>query len=601
MVNRPMDRRERGSDARRNRPGNKYVKPPFLVVKLPCSSVILWSHQLVDDHLMLALPAPVTVLRHSSGLRSLSTWSAVIRRLGVCLAGIGLVSACAAIRPVDAAPADRGGYPALDLSTSRVATQSDPLRLLNRITWGSTASDMEHLQAVGAARYLEEQLRPNPAAKLPPEIENTIAQLSVSQMQLADVAGQLREQQRALKNITDDEQRAQAKQAEQKTLNLYARDAASRSLLRAVYSPQQLQEQLVWFWSNHFSVFQGKHQLRVAVGDFEEQAIRPHVLGKFRDLLAATAHHPAMLMYLDNQQNAAGHINENYARELMELHTLGVNGGYSQQDVQELARILTGVGVNLEGRTPNIRRDLQGQYVQNGLFEFNPNRHDYGSKVLLGQAIRSQGLAELDEALDRLARHPATARFISRKLAQYFVSDTPSEALVNRMAKTFLARDGDISETLRTLFASDEFAESLGKKFKDPVHYVVSAVRLAYDKKPILNPNPMLGWLNRMGQPLFGRQTPDGYPMTEAAWSGSGQMTNRFEVAKALGSGHAGLFRTEAPNPVERPAFPQLANPLYYSHLQKQLSPSTQRALDQASSPQEWNSLLLASPEFMYR
>ena len=257
--------------------------------------------------------------------------------------------------------------------------------------------------------------------------------------------------------------------------------------------------------------------------------------GRFRDLLGATVYHPAMLSYLDNYQNAAGHINENYARELMELHTLGVNGGYTQTDVQELARVLTGLGVNYTADTPKVKPALEKQYVRRGLFEFNPNRHDYGDKHILGQTVKGRGLAEVDEMLDRLARHPATAHFVSRKLALYFVSDAPSAALVDHMAQTWAQTDGNIAAVLQTMFASPEFAHSLGHKFKDPVHYVVSSVRLAYGDKPILNAGPMLNWLNRMGEPLYGHQTPDGYGLTESAWASAGQLNTRFEIARAIG------------------------------------------------------------------
>jgi uncharacterized protein (DUF1800 family) len=358
---------------------------------------------------------------------------------------------------------------------------------------------------------------------------------------------------------------------------------------------------MIWFWMNHFSVHQGKSNNRAMIGDFEETAIRPYALGKFRDLLTATAFHPAMIRYLDNEQNAANRINENYAREIMELHTMGVGGGYSQHDVQELARILTGVGVNLGTTMPPVKKELTAQYVRTGLFEFNPNRHDYGNKMFLGQALKSRGLAEVNEAIDRLSRNPATARYISKKLALFFVSDDPPAELIERLAATFTSTDGDIAATLRTLFGSAEFNASLGKKFKAPLHYVVSAVRLAYDEKPILNAGPMLNWLNRMGQPMFGRQTPDGYPLAEAAWASPGQMATRFEIAKAIGSGSAGLFKTDGPQPIEKPAFPQLANALYFGQLQASLSPATRHALDQAGSAQEWNMLLMSSPEMMYR
>lgn len=478
--------------------------------------------------------------------------------------------------------------------------QVDAVALLNRVTWGVNFSTSRQVDALGLERYLERQLHPNPGL-LPAPVQAQIAAMTITQRPLELLLQELEQRRQDVDAIADDEEKKAARQAYQQELNRLAREAATRSLLRALYSPNQLQEQMSWFWMNHFNVHQGKHNVRAMVGDYEEQAIRPHALGKFRDLLAATAHHPAMLRYLDNEHNAANRINENYARELMELHTLGVDGGYSQRDVQELARILTGVGVNLGSSTPNVRRELQPQYVRRGAFEFNPNRHDYGDKQFLGQAVRGRGLAEFDEAIERLSRHPSTARFVSRKLAMFFVSDEPPAALVERMAQTFLGTDGEIAATLRTLFNSPEFTQSLGHKFKDPVHYIVSAVRLAYDDKPILNAGPMLNWLNRMGEPLYGRQTPDGYPTAESAWASPGQMTTRFEIAKAIGSGSAGLFKTDDPQPQERAAFPQLANPLYFQSLQKTLGPATRQALEQAGSPQEWNSFLLSSPEMMRR
>jgi uncharacterized protein (DUF1800 family) len=257
--------------------------------------------------------------------------------------------------------------------------------------------------------------------------------------------------------------------------------------------------------------------------------------------------------------------------------------------------------VNVTDKTPNVRPELRSQYVRDGLFEFNPARHDYGVKSVLGHSIRGRGLAEVDEVLDVLCRHPATARFVSRKIAIFFVADDPPPALVARMAQVFTRTDGDIAEVLRAMMESPEFAQSLGNKFKDPMHYVVSAVRLAYDDKPILNPNPMLGWLNRLGEAPYNRQTPDGYPMTGAAWSSPGQMMARFEIARAIGSGSAGLFKTEGANPVEQPAFPRLANALYYRALENSLGQPTRTALEKATSPQEWNVFLLSSPDFMYR
>jgi len=278
---------------------------------------------------------------------------------------------------------------------------------------------------------------------------------------------------------------------------------------------------------------------------------------------------------------------------------MGVDGGYTQRDVQELARILTGVGFNFKREGPPKLGKYQDQYVRSGAFEFNPRRHDYGDKMFLGHAIPGRGLSELDEALTLLSRHPATAHFVSKKLALFFVGDNPSPSLIDSMAATFLHTDGDIKAVLSTLFAAPEFVASLGHQFKDPQHYVYSALRLAYDDRPILNTQPVINWLNRLGQPRFGHLTPDGYPLTSAAWDSPGQMTTRFEIAKAIGNGSAGLFRTE--NGVDLPGFPKLSNVLYFTYLQSMLGPNTLKSLDQANSPQEWNTLLLACPEMMVR
>lgn len=474
------------------------------------------------------------------------------------------------------------------------------LAMQQRISWGVNAGSARQLQQQGWDRYLQAQLHPGQAV-LPAAIQAQIDAMTISQTPMDQLVIGIEQRRKEANAVADDTAKQQAQKDYQQELNRLAREAATRSVLLDVYSPNQLQQQLSWFWLNHFSVHQGKHNLRAMVGDYEMNAIAPHALGKFRDLLGATVHHPAMLRYLDNEANAANRINENYARELMELHTLGVNGGYSQKDVQELARILTGVGVNLGTETPKVKPALQAQYVRRGLFEFNPNRHDYGDKQFLGQAVTGRGLAELDEALDRLSRSPATARFISGKLAQYFVGDTPPAALVAGMAQTFQRTDGDIAAVLQTLFASKEFSQSLGRKFKDPMHYVVSAVRLSYDDKPILNAGPMLNWLSRMGQPLYGRQTPDGYPLADSAWASPGQMTTRFEIARTIGSGSAGLFRTDGPQPQEKPAFPQLASALYFQSIEPALSPATRLALGQAATPQEWNTFFLSSPEMMHR
>lgn len=476
----------------------------------------------------------------------------------------------------------------------------DAARVINRVTWGVNTTAMQEVEKLGVASFLERQLHPT-TGTVPELLRTRLAALPVDPRPLSELVEGLEADRRKADGINNDDDKKAAQQAYQQKLNALARDAAARSLLRQLYSPDQLQEQMTWFWMNHFNIHQGKSNLRAMVGDYEDTAIRPHALGKFRDLLNAVVHHPAMLRYLDNEQNAANHLNENFARELMELHTLGVGSGYSQQDVQELARILTGVGTNFTSVAPSVRRDLQAQYVRQGAFEFNPNRHDFGQKLFLGQTVHRSGLAELDEAIDRLSRHPATARFISRKLAMFLVADEPPIALIDDMARAFQRSDGDIAATLATLLNSPQFAASLGNSFKDPLHYVVSSVRLAYDDRLISNTGPLLNWLNRMAEPLYGRQTPDGYPLASFAWNSPGQMNTRFEVAKAIGSGSSGLFKTDGPEPRETMAFPQLSNAVYFHWLQKKLSPATRQALEQAASPQEWNTLLLSSPEMMYR
>jgi uncharacterized protein (DUF1800 family) len=239
--------------------------------------------------------------------------------------------------------------------------------------------------------------------------------------------------------------------------------------------------------------------------------------------------------------------------------------------------------------------------VREGAFEFNPARHDYGDKTFLGHPIKGRGFAEVNEALDILARHPATATHLSRQIATYFVSDTPPETLVQQMAQTFLKTDGDIAAVLSTMVHAPEFTASLkpGAKFKDPVQYVLSAVRLAYDDKIIQNTTPVQSWLNRLGEGLFNHDTPDGYAMTSASWNGPGQMMLRFEIARQIGSSSSGLFKPEGPNAVDQPAFPLIQNALYFNGLRQTLGSTTLAALDQAVSPQDWNTLFLSSPEFM--
>jgi uncharacterized protein (DUF1800 family) len=469
---------------------------------------------------------------------------------------------------------------------------------LERVSFGLDSATVADYRRLGRERYLEEQLHGS-AEALPSPIAAQIQELNAHDADPQQRLQALQERRKSINAMADGPDKEQAR----KLLNDEGGQSAYRAirleLLRAVYSPSQLHEQMVWFWLNHFSVVQYKADLRWLITDYEERAIRPYALGRFRDLVLATLEHPAMLQYLDNSQNAVGHINENYARELMELHTLGVNGGYSQQDVQQLARVLTGVGVNF-GPAPHLKPEWRDLYVRRGAFEFNPARHDFGPKVLLGQRITGQGFAEVERAVTLIVQQKACARFVSRELATYFMGDTPSSRLIDAMAETFQASDGDIAATLRTLLLSQEFVAARVAKFKDPMHYVLSSVRLAYDGRTISNCRPLLDWLNALGEAPFGRQTPDGYPLSASSWESPGQMSRRFEIARAIGTGNVHLFDAEDGGVAAATGFPQLSNRLYYEAIEPFLSANTRTALKQASSPQEWNTFLLASPEMNY-
>jgi uncharacterized protein (DUF1800 family) len=257
--------------------------------------------------------------------------------------------------------------------------------------------------------------------------------------------------------------------------------------------------------------------------------------------------------------------------------------------------------VDLSPNPPNLKPAYRGLYVRDGLFEFNPNRHDFGDKVFLGHTIRGSGFGEVEQALDILARDPATAHHVSLQLATYFLGDDPPAPVVARMADMFRRSDGDIAQVLGVLFHSREFDASLSHKFKDPAHYAISAVRLAYDDRVILNTGPMQGWLNRLAEGLYNHDTPDGYSMVAAAWDGPGQLATRFEIARQIGSGSAGLFRPDVKGATDIPAFPQIQNALYFGGLAQTLGAPTRLALSQAASPQDWNTLFLSSPEFMRR
>jgi uncharacterized protein (DUF1800 family) len=327
-------------------------------------------------------------------------------------------------------------------------------------------------------------------------------------------------------------------------------ELAQAKILRAVYSQRQFEEVMTDFWCNHFNVFVGKGLDHLMLTSYERDVIRPHALGKFEDLLVATTKSPAMLFYLDNWLSVgpnseqglgipahpglywhpslkpgkrASGLNENYGRELMELHTLSVNGGYSQRDVTEVAKVFTGWTID--------------KPAEGGGFKFDPRIHEPGPKFVLGHKIKPKGEGEGLEVLHRLATSPQTAHFISLKLAERFVSDDPPPALVDRMAKTFLKKKGDIREVLNTLFHSPEFWDetTYRAKVKTPLEFVASAVRATGAE--IDDAQPLVGQLNRMGMPLYGAQPPTGYSMKAETWVSSSALLNRMNFALALTSG----------------------------------------------------------------
>jgi uncharacterized protein (DUF1800 family) len=432
-------------------------------------------------------------------------------------------------------------------------------------------------------------------------------------------------------------------------LTIVGEELAEAKLMRAIYSECQLEEVVTDFWFNHFNVFIGKGADRFLVTGYERDVIRPHVLGKFEDLLVATAKSPAMLFYLDNwmsvgpnslvangvpsrpmrsygpyrrnpghfprpgrNPNARGKrnsgLNENYGRELMELHTLSVNGGYSQRDVTEVARVFTGW---------TIDRPEEG-----GGFRFDPRMHEPGSKFVLGHEIKDKGEGEGRDVLHLLATSPRTAHFISLQLAQRFVADDPPDALVDRMAKTFLKKKGDIREVLSTLFHSPEFwADGAYRaKVKTPLEFVASAVRAT--GVGVTDAMQLTRQLNNMGMALYGMQPPTGYSMKAETWVNSSALLGRMNFAVALTNGKvrgatldsAQLMRNEPPPTDSTQVLAALENALLAGDVSEQTHDSiaarledpkiSQRKVDDAMRPANISTiagLLLGSPEFQRR
>jgi uncharacterized protein (DUF1800 family) len=585
------------------------------------------------------------------------------------------------------------------LAAQRSAVPSKPdtatiVHVLNRVGFGPRPGDVERVRSIGLAAYIEEQLHPeriaNETLKTRLTEFETIG-LSTGALVEKYFAPQ-QEAQRQRQQQQQQQQRAAAQAGDPAMMAPPPRPAANPALqqarqmqvnpqnelmqakmLRAVVSEAQLEEVLTDFWFNHFNVFIGKGQVRQYLTEYERETIRPHVLGKFADMLNETAHSPAMLFYLDNFQSASPNpmmmdpdverrlsdprlppaqrqqllmrmrqqpprqrqqgLNENYARELMELHTLGVDGGYTQQDVIDVARAFTGW---------TIDRPQQG-----GLFIFRPQMHDTSAKTILGVKFPAGGgKDEGDRVLDILARHPSTARHIAFKLAQRFVADEPPKALVDRTAKIFLDTKGDLRKVTESIITSPEFfaKESYRAKVKTPLEFVVSAVRAT--GATVTNAQPLVIALRNLGMPVYGCQPPTGYSMTADAWVNTGALLNRMNFAVSLvgdggrammadGRGRGGPPRPEPPpqraaqqqqqraaqqpgrgrgaqNLARAPLLVDIASiapdtsegtldKIVLAFLAGDASAATVQTIARSTSPQQMIALTLGSPEFQRR
>ena len=364
----------------------------------------------------------------------------------------------------------------------------------------------------------------------------------------------------------------------------YRAEALAR-LQRAIIADCGFVERLVAFWSNHFCISANKGELaRMWAGSFEREAIRPHVLGRFGDMLKAIEQHPAMLFFLDNQQslgpdsragqNRKRGLNENLAREIMELHTLGVGGGYSQDDVTSLARIIT--GWTFAGR--------QGQLGAPGSFVFNANAQQPGAQRLLGKTYEDNGVAQGEAALADIARHPSTAKFIATKFARHFVADDPPPALVARLQDVFRKSDGDLRALTSALLDSNEAWQAPLTKVRSPYEFLVAAGRLLAQIPD--DPGRYLGGLNVLGQPLWSPAGPNGFPDTNAAWAAPEGMKLRLDISAQIASR---LAANIDPRDLLELAAAGAA------------SGETRRTIELAESRQQALALLLMSPEFQRR
>jgi uncharacterized protein (DUF1800 family) len=428
-----------------------------------------------------------------------------------------------------------GGQSALPVRSATISPGPAPVsddqivHLLSRTTYGPRPGDIARVRAMGLTAYIERQLRPESVDDHTVEaMLGELPTLTASIPALLRVYPQRPPAPQPAMAAGEAGRMARSPSTPKGPADIVMELRAAKAL-RAVASERQLQEVMVDFWFNHFNVFLHKGETRWYVTSYERDAIRPHALGKFGDLLRATARHPAMLYYLDNwlSRNDKGsgkpRLNENYARELMELHTLGVDGGYTQGDVTEVARAFTGWTID--------RPKEEGQFV------FRPGMHDKGTKVVLGQHFPAGGgIEDGERVLQILVRHPSTARFLATKLVRRFVSDEPPVTLVDRVAAVYERTDGDITAMVRTIVTSAEFAsrEVYRAKIKMPFEYVVSAARALGGSVDSRGGLELARASARLGQPLYEAQPPTGYPDRAEPWVNTGALVMRINYATAL-------------------------------------------------------------------
>ena len=467
------------------------------------------------------------------------------------LLALGLLAGCSAApsapRPAPTTLEPPPRYRVV-LARSPLTDEQRIVHVLNRLGYGPRPGDVERVKRMGLSTWIERQLEPERVAAGP--LESALAPFPVLGMSAADLyrdypPPRLQDLQRLQGGEMTPKEIREVFPPDRRPSAINAQLQAAK-ITRAIVSERQLQEVMVDFWFNHFNVYALKGATRWNTAAYEREAIRPHALGRFRDLVVATAQHPAMLFYLDNWLSTRDDLvtpgrgrrglNENYARELMELHTLGVDGGYTQQDVVELARCFTGW---------TIDRPQQG-----GGFVFRPHAHDRGAKQVLGTVIVMGGGQEDGLAVIRLlSRHPSTARFVSTKLVRRFVADDPPRALVERAARTFQETDGDIRSVLVAIFTSPEFvsADTYRAKTKTPLEVVASAVRALdgrLDPPPVNSGGPraaagggglaLARQVAALGAPLYEAQPPTGYADVAEAWVNTGSLLARMNFALAL-------------------------------------------------------------------